>query len=268
MTSLLIGCGNLGEIILKGLLKKNKKVIVLEKSKKLIQKLVNKYKETKFYDNIHKINWDNIVYLMICIKPKDSKRVLEEIKYFYEKKHVIISFVAGLETKAISQTISVNCKIVRLMPNIFISSNKSSTAILTKNINHNQKNQVVKDLDNFGKIIWIENEKKFDFFTAMFGGGPAYLFFILECFNKLIIKQGFNKNDSLVLLSSLVEGTLISMKSENISLSQFIKKVASKGGTTEEALKVFKKNHVLLNLFEEALNAASKKSSKISKQLL
>ena len=267
MTSILIGCGSLGEIILKGLLKKKKKVIVLEKSKKILQKLVDNYKDIKFYDNIHKINWDNIVYLMICIKPKDSKRVLEEIKHFYKNRHVIISFVAGLETKAISKTISVNCKIVRLMPNIFISSNNSSTAIFTKNINNNQKIQIVKDLDNFGQIIWIDNEKKFDFFTAMFGGGPAYFFYILECFNKLIIKKGFKKNDSLVLLSSLVEGTLISLKSENISLSQFIKRVASKGGTTEEALKVFKKNHVLLNLFEEALDAASKKSSEISKQL-
>ena len=45
MTSLLIGCGNLGEIILKGFNKSNKKILVLEQ-KVEISKHIRIYKDS------------------------------------------------------------------------------------------------------------------------------------------------------------------------------------------------------------------------------
>ena len=267
MNSLLIGCGNLGEVILRGLLKKKKKIFVLEKNKKILNKLRKKYSKTTFFEKIDSIDWNNIDYLMICIKPKHTKKLLQEIRNIYKNHHIIISFVAGLETKIIENNVFKKCKVVRLMPNIFISSNNSATAIFTKNINRNVKIEILKEFQHFGESIIVNDEKKFNFFTAMFGGGPAYLFFILECFNKLIIKQGFKKKESSLLLSSLLLGATRLLQSGNINYDKLIEKVASKGGTTEEALKVFRKNSVLFKVIKEAINAATKKSNKISKLL-
>ena len=42
---------------------------------------------------------------MICVKPNDSKKVISEIKNYCNKKHVILSFIAGLEIKTISKWI-------------------------------------------------------------------------------------------------------------------------------------------------------------------
>ena len=68
------------------------------------------------------------------------------------------------------------------MPNIFISSNNSSTAVYAKNLNTNIKNKIVRDFSEFGDIIWVKKEEKIDFFTAMFGGGPAYFFLYFKLF--------------------------------------------------------------------------------------
>ena len=39
---------------------------------------------------------EEIKYIMICVKPKDCKKILNETKNFCEK-HIFVSFVAGLK---------------------------------------------------------------------------------------------------------------------------------------------------------------------------
>ena len=54
---------------------------------------------------------------------------------------------------------------------------------------------------------------------------------------------------------------------ENYKFNDLIKKVASKGGTTEEGLKVLSKNNNLSKLFEKAISSAENKSKIISEKL-
>ena len=267
MTSLLIGCGNLGKIILEGLSKKTKKILVLEKNIKIRRDIKKKFSNVECFSDPKKVNWIKVNYIMICVKPNDSKKVISEIKTYCNKKHVILSFIAGLEIKTIAKWIVSKNLIIRIMPNIFISSNNSSTAVYAKNLNTNMKNKIVRDFSEFGDIIWVKKEEKIDFFTAMFGGGPAYFFYILSCFNKIIKKNGFTEMESISAIKLLLKGVLENIKKENFKFSDSIQKVASKGGTTEEGLKVLSKRNNLFKLFEKAILSAEKKSKRISKKL-
>tara|TARA_B100000963_G_C22575039_1_gene647993 strand:+ start:159 stop:965 length:807 start_codon:yes stop_codon:yes gene_type:complete len=267
MTSLLIGCGNLGKIILRGFISSRKEILVLENNRRVVSSMTGILKTVKFLKVLEKIEWKKISYIMLCVKPKDAVNILSEIRKYCDKTHVIVSFVAGLQTKTISKIVLSKSPVVRVMPNIFIDSNNSATAFFSNKIKESLKKKIAKDLKIFGKCIWLNNEKKMDFFTAMFGGGPAYFFYILDCFDKIIRKNGIKVDDSLSLLTTLLEGTLIKLKSRNVDFKKSIRKVASQGGTTEEALKVFDKNSALFNLFNTAINSAKQKSSQISKQL-
>lgn len=267
MTSLLIGCGNLGKIILRDFQKKKKKLIVFDTQNKVLKEIQKQSNEALFFQNLNKIKWDKLNYIMICVKPYDSKKVLKEIEKYCLEKHIIVSFVAGLKTRIISKLTKSKTKIIRVMPNIFISSNNSATAMFSENLDKNQKNKFYKDFGHFGSLVWLKQESKLDFFTAMLGGGPAYFFYILDCFNKLIKRNGFNSRDSLSLITSLLKGTLESIKQGDDDFGAKIKKVASKGGTTEEALKVFSKKNEMLHILERGINAATKKSIGISRKL-
>ena len=112
----------------------------------------------------------------------------------------------------------------------------------------------------------VNQEKKIDFFTVMFGGGPAYIFSILEIFNEIIKNNGFSEKESLLLLT-LVEGVEKRIKKDSFNFKLSINQVASKGGTTEEALKVFSKKNILSSLINKAIRVATLKSIKISKDL-
>ena len=268
MTSLLIGCGNLGKIVLEGFSKKKNKILVLEKNIRVCKNIKKKFSNVECFNDPKKVNWTKVNYIMICVKPNDSKKAISEIKIYCNKKHVILSFIAGLEIKTISKWIESNNSVLRIMPNIFISSNNSSTAVYAKNLNTNIKNKIVNDFSDFGNIIWLEKEEKIDFFTAMFGGGPAYFFYILNCFNKIIKKNGFTERQSLSAIKLLLKGVLDNINKENFRFSDSIQKVASKGGTTEEGLKVLSKKNNLFMLFEKAILSAENKSKRISKKLI
>ena len=267
MTSLLIGCGNLGQIILEEFSKKKRRISVLEKNIKVCKNIKKKFSNVDCFSDQKKVNWDKVNYIMICVKPKDSKKVISEIKNYCTKNHVILSFIAGLQTETISKWIISKSSVIRIMPNIFISSNNSSTAVYANNLKSKIKKKVDKDFGDFGEIIWVNKEEKIDFFTAMFGGGPAYFFYILNCFNEIIKKNGFTENESLSAIKFLLKGVLEDIKKKNYKFSDSIRKVASKGGTTEEGLKVLSKSDNLFKLFEKAIMSAERKSKIISKKL-
>ena len=116
-------------------------------------------------------------------------------------------------------------------------------------------------------FIWLKKENQMDFFTAFFGGGPAYLSFFLDILSKILIKKGFNQQLSKELVLILANGTL-EMLGKNFDFNDLIKKVASKNGTTEKALNFLKLDNDLLLLITKAIYKAEKRSRAISKGLL
>ena len=52
-----------------------------------------------------------------------------------------------------------------------------------------KKKKIEKDFSFFGNMIWLKNEKQMHFFTAFFGGGPAYV----SLFFRGLIKNTFSK---------------------------------------------------------------------------
>ena len=262
---LLVGCGSLGKIILEGLISPKNKITVLEKKlekrKKINFSNVNVIKD---YDSDITENFD---YVLICVKPKDCHNFLKKFK---DKKinKVLISFVAGLSISKIISTINYKkLKVVRIMPNILIKNNKSSTGIYTKNINVSMKKKILDIFKFFGYFYWLKKESDFHFFTAMYGGGPAYLLYIFECLNHISLKNRIKREDSLNLLTMLLEGSIQILKENPKDFTTYIQNVTSKGGTTEQAMQILKKENILFKTIEKAMKSATSRSIIISKEI-
>ena len=261
---LLVGCGNLGKIILDGLLLEKKKVFLLEKNQNITEQINHKncIIISKIEDQVLK----KVGIILICVKPDQTKEILTKF-YNKSKNKVFISFVAGMQISSISNCLeNKKQKIIRIMPNIFIQFNKSSSAIFSKNLTSNEKYKFEKMFSFFGYFVWLKNENDFNFFTAMFGGGPAYFLYIMSCFNEIIKKNKINEKDSTSLLVKLLEGTIEVLKKNPRNFDLFINKVISKGGTTEEAMKILKEKRIVFNKFNTALKNATKKSILLAKK--
>ena len=266
--SLIIGCGNLGQNIISGFYKKKKKILICDKNKILLNEIKKKYKNFfEITDNLKEVSLKKIEYIFLCIKPQQVLSVLRILGNKNKQKIKIISFVAGLKDKKIRSFFSHKIEVIRIMPNLLLKVQKSTTGIFSDNLSISEKKKIEKEFSFFGGFIWLKKENQMDFFTAFFGGGPAYLSFFLDILSKILIKKGFNQQLSKELVLILANGTL-EMLGKNFDFNDLIKKVASKNGTTEKALNFLKLDNDLLLLITKAIYKAEKRSRAISKGLL
>ena len=266
--SLLIGCGNLGQNIISGFYKKKKRILICDENKNLLKKISKNYQNFfKASENIKNISLENVKYILLCIKPQQALKILKIISQKKKQKIKIISFVAGLKEKKIQSYFDYKVEVIRIMPNLLLKVHKSTTGIFSSNLSVYEKKKIESNFSFFGRLIWLKKENQMDFFTAFFGGGPAYLSFFFEILSKILIKNGFNKKLSNELILILVSGT-IEIIGKNLNFHDIVKKVASKNGTTEKALNFLKKDKKLSLLISQAIFKAERRSVEIAKDLL
>ena len=109
-------------------------------------------------------------------------------------------------------------------------------------------------------------EDQMDAVTAVSGSGPAYFFLFTDILEKGAKELGL-KSDlaNKLALQTFIGASGIAEKS-GLSMHDFIKNVASKGGTTEAALKVFRKRK-LEKIVIEAVKAARDRSREFSESI-
>ena len=129
---------------------------------------------------------------MLCVKPKDANFVLKKIVYKKGKKKNSLIYSRS-ERKKIRSYFCNEINIIRLMPNLLIKVKKSTTGAYSSQISKYEKKKEKDFSFFFGKMIWLKNEKQMHFFTAFFGGGPAYISLFLEILSKILFKRALMK---------------------------------------------------------------------------
>ena len=264
---LLIGCGNLGKLLLQIWTKKKYKINVLENNQDVLCDLQDIYSESILFNRISDIKFSDYKYIILCVKPNSAYKLIKSISSLISNKQYIFSLIAGLKLDKLEFLFKNNNKIFRVMPNIFASVVSSSTAIFSnKNINISERKKINSLFNCLGELLWLKKENDMNFFTALYGGGPAYFFFYIKTLIEISKSYGLEECDSKKLVLNLLKGTYKFLeKNKNDDIDKHIRKVTSKGGTTEEAIKFFEENTNFYSLMKRAVKKAEKKSFTLSK---
>jgi pyrroline-5-carboxylate reductase len=107
-------------------------------------------------------------------------------------------------------------------------------------------------------------EEALDAVTALSGSGPAYLFYLADAMISAGKKAGLDEAAAKELVVQTLYGSALLLRNAEVSAEELIKKVASKGGTTEAALSVFEENK-MRSIIEEAVEKAEKRSEELSR---
>ena len=258
-----IGGGNMAVSILNGLRDKKflmSDISVVEINDKRRKEISETYK-IKCTKNFTSIDKEGV--LILAVKPDQLSFVCSEIKNLL-KDQLIISIAAGIKIKSISEHLGGDKNVIRAMPNLCASIQKSITPYFSSNLLLNDQDEIIKAiLSSIGICFSVDNESKLDAVTALSGSGPAYIFYIINALIKAGESLGLSRLESQQLTQHTIIGAeLFSRGLDSDGLNSLIKKVSSKGGTTEEALKVFDSKG-LNAIIEEAIIAAHKKSKEI-----
>ena len=142
----IIGCGNLGLSLLKGIRKKEPKTI-LYGSKRNIESLKGLEDSVTFITSNNKVVIEECDVIILALKPYNTIPFLtENTTLFNSKKHSIVSVATGVTISEIEACFSEPMDVFRAMPNTASSVNESITMI---SVSSDTLNRKVKWLDPF-----------------------------------------------------------------------------------------------------------------------
>ena len=126
------------------------------------------------------------------------------------------------------------------MPNLPAQVGEGMTAFTSSDQVTRIELVMVQNLINTtGKSIYVENEQYIDAATAISGSGPAYVYYFMDAMIQAAGDMGFSESEAELLVSQTFIGAADLYSKSNFSCKDWIKKVSSKGGTTEAAMKSF-----------------------------
>lgn len=210
--------------------------------------------------------------VFLCVKPQNFPEVLpcfDDVTHVENKLFVTIA--AGISMQTVSDATHGAC-VVRVLPNTPIFVGKGVSALCaTENVSSEDFDFVCNIFASSGSVLCID-ESQMNRIIGVTSSSPAYVFAFIKAIFEGAVEQGLVKCpenpdgiDPKYILDSICD-TLIGaaelMKVSDITPDEQISRVASKGGTTEQALLELERYN-----FQEAVVSAMKKCTKRADEL-
>ncbi len=260
---LLIGCGHMGSSLLKAWHQQTSNDFTIIDPKQY-NKLNKTYKKRVLaFNDFEKIkNTQHFDIIIFAIKPQIVNKVMKQfINLTYKKNVLFISIIAGKKIIFFNNFLPLKNQFIRVMPNMpaFVEEGMSCL-VPNKEVSRQNKNRASTLFSAVGKILWFKHEKELDKVTAISGSGPGYFFLFIDLLEKAAAEMGFNKKILKQLVHQTALGSIQLLIRNNESAEKLTQNIAIKGGTTEAAIKIFKKNNQLKKIIDSAIKAAHKRS--------
>ena len=177
--------------------------------------------------------------VILAVKPQDSAVLFEAIRPMVDPQQLFLSIMAGVRMQTISEALGAK-KIIRAMPNLPAQTGMGMTVYTgTDEVTRIELVMVQNMLNTTGKAIYAEREDAIDAATAISGSGPAYVFYFMQAMMRAATQMGFTEGEAEQLVSQTFRGALDVFNKGDYSCAEWMQRVASRGGTTEAALRVF-----------------------------
>jgi len=259
-----IGCGTMGEAILKSLLAKglvsSKEITASDVNHSRCQLISQRYGISCIQDNRRALTGAEVVIL--AIKPQNMDDVAAELQGCLQPQQLVISIIAGAGLSDLVRGLGHNT-VVRSMPNTPAQIGQGMTVWTSSSGLSQPHQEVVRTiLGSLGKEIYVSDEKYIDMSTAVSGSGPAYVFLFIEAFIDAAVHIGFSRQVASELVLQTVLGSAQLAAESGKHPAELRNMVTSPGGVTAEGLLCLEKGG-LRALLTQAVIEGHQKSSRL-----
>ena len=262
-----IGYGSMGNMIINGLLSKKalneNQIIISNRTKSKLDSLKKEYPQIEITDdNQYLSSKCDKIFLFVGINA--VKEVIEDIKVNNSEIPYIIYISAALTIENVENIFKG--KITRVIPSL-----TSEVAEGVSLIHHNEevtKNEAefVNQIFNSISTVKIIEEYDFEVGSDLTSCAPAFIAKIfIEFAKKGAEKSNINQKEAEDMVIKTLYGTAKLLHDENMDFEELISRVATKGGITEEGIKVLDKE--LSSLFDKLFKTTQIKYETIKEGL-
>jgi len=231
----IIGAGNLGVSIAKGILHSNGATTMY-----LTKRHPENIKDFEKYGNVT-VTSDNSLavkqsdILIFSVQPGHFEQILNEIKEHLTEKHVIISTITGFSIEKIESVIGKNAFIIRSMPNTAISVGKSMTCLCSNEMGAKRIDLAKAIYNRMGHSMEIP-ESQMQAATVICASGIAFWMRLIRATTQGAIQLGFDAKEAQELAMHTCNGAASLLIESGNHPEEEIDRVTTPMGCTIEGL--------------------------------
>lgn len=264
-----IGCGNMGEAMLSGILKaeitSKQNIAIFEKNEDRKSIICSKYSLENKNETLKEVV-NKSDYIVLAVKPNIYPLVLNEIKEMGKPDNkVFISIAAGVKISQMEDVLGNDKKIIRTMPNTpaLVGMGMASVSP-NKNVTKEELSEVKLMFESFGKVEEVD-EKLIDTVTAVSGSSPAYVYMFIEAMADGAVLGGMPRDKAYKFAAQTVMGAAKMVLDTGEHPGKLKDNVCSPGGTTIEAVAELERGG-LRSTVVNAMRKCMEKAENLSKK--
>ena len=202
--------------------------------------------------------------VVLAFKPQDAAAALEPLREHFSPRHLVVSILAGTSTRYLEELLPRGVRVVRVMPNLLVTVGAGAAALSGGRAASDDDVALVRRLFETGGQALVVSEGLLDVVTALSGSGPAYFFYVVEALVEGATAEGLPADVARELAEATCQGAGKLLLETGGDPAEWRRRVTSKGGTTEAALRILEQAGVK-DAFVKAIGAAAKRSRELGR---
>lgn len=265
---LLVGCGKMGGAMLAGWLERGiprDEIVAVEPASELADAVRSRHGITVVASPDELAADLRPATMVMAVKPQMMDAAIGAYVRHAAGGALVLSIAAGKTIAYFERNLGQGIAVVRTMPNTPAAVGRGITAMAANgHVTPEQRGAAEDLLAAVGETVWLDDEGLLDAVTAVSGGGPAYVFLLIETLARAGVAAGLPQDVAMRLARATVTGSGELAHRSDESAEQLRMNVTSPGGTTLEALKVLMADDGIQPLFDRAIVAATARSRELA----
>ncbi len=206
--------------------------------------------------------------VMLAVKPQDLGSVLRPLGQALPRENapVVVSIAAGVPLSVIAAGLPAGVPLVRVMPNLPALVGRGVLGyFVSPQVGGQARALCLRVLEAVGRAFELREEALLDAVTALSGSGPAFVFDFVRGLALAGEALGLDAELSRALALETLNGSGAVLAQSGDPVETWIQRVASKGGTTEQGLRVLAERD-LEGILRQTLLAARDRAREMARQ--
>ena len=260
----IIGAGNMGEAIIRGVLQsallKAEDLLVTDVSARRLEHMHSQYQVQAVTDLARLAEGTDTIIL--AVKPQSMEGLLSALKGLLRSGALVVSIAAGVTLKKIARGLPPGTRIVRVMPNNPALYMKGIAALCPGEAATEEDLKAACSIfEALGRAVVVE-ERMMDAVTGLSGSGPAYVYLFIEALSDGGVRMGLPRDVATELAVQTVLGSAVVAAESHEHVALLKEMVTSPGGTTIAGLHELERGALRATVIN-AVEAATKRSREL-----
>ncbi|OPX62168.1 MAG: pyrroline-5-carboxylate reductase [Methanoregula sp. PtaU1.Bin006] len=205
--------------------------------------------------------------LFLCVKPADVKRVLDEVWGYLQPGVLVVSIAGSITLAELARSAGLHARVARVIPAV-TSEQEAGVSLVAfgRGATPEDRALVLSLFNAIGTAVETE-EENLDLYADLTSCAPAFIAAMMREYAAAAVRTGaVEPAVAEFLVRKTLAGTARLLEENGTGFDEVIRRVATKGGITEEGVKVLDAR--LPAVFDEVLRATERKRLIRAQQLV